>query len=177
MHEPDASPMTPSVARDSLLVAKATPRGRSPLRTALQLLRRSHLYAGLFMLPWTMVYAVSAVLFNHPQLYEDRIEATFGKEGVAGTPMESPPAPADLANQVIAALRERNPMASYALIEPEKARYAVDSAVAIVRADGQNITLLVNLTGQGGYIRSQPIPPPRPAEEKCALCRWRGQQQ
>jgi hypothetical protein len=149
-----------------LLVAKATPRGRSSLRTALQLLRRSHLYAGLFMLPWTMVYAVSAVLFNHPQFYSDRIEATFGKEGVVGTPMESPPAPADLANQLIAALRERNPSASYSLIEPEKARYALDSAVAMVRADAQNITLLVNLTGQGGYIRSQPIPAPGPAEEK-----------
>jgi hypothetical protein len=158
--------MTQSVARDSLLAAKAMPRGRPPLRAALQLLRRSHLYAGLFMLPWTMVYAVSAILFNHPQLYSDRIEATFGKEGVAGTPMESPPAPADLANQVIAALRERSPSASYALIEPEKARYAPDSAVAMVRADGRNITLLVNLMGQGGYIRSQPTPPPRPAEEK-----------
>jgi hypothetical protein len=166
MHEPDASPMTQSVARDSLLAAKAAPRGRPPLRAALQLLRRSHLYAGLFMLPWTMVYAVSAVLFNHPQLYSDRIEATFGKEGVAGTPMESPPGPAELANQVIAALRERKPTASYALIQPETARYAPDSAVATVRADGRNITLLVNLTGQGGYIRSQPIPPPRSAEEK-----------
>jgi hypothetical protein len=158
--------MTPSVARDSLRAAKATPRGRPPLRAALQLLRRSHLYAGLFMLPWTMVYGVSAVLFNHPQLYQDRIEATFGKDALAGTPMESPPAPADLANQVIAALRERNPGASYALVEPEKARYAVDSAVAMVRADGQDITMLVNLTGQGGYIRSQPSPPPKPAEEK-----------
>ncbi len=166
MHEPDASPMTQSVARDSLLAAKAPPRGRPPLRAALQLLRRSHLYAGLFMLPWTMVFAVSAVLFNHPQLYSDRIEATFGKEGVAGTPMESPPAPADLANQVIAALRERNPRASYALIEPETACYAPDSAVAMVRTDDRNITLLVNLTGQGGYIRSQLNPPPQPAEEK-----------
>jgi hypothetical protein len=158
--------MTPSFARDSLLDAKAVPRGRPPVRAALQLLRRSHLYAGLFMLPWTMVYAVSAVLFNHPQLYSDRREATFGKDALAGTPMESPPAPADLANQVIAALRERNPGASYALVEPEKARYAPDSAVANVRADGQNITLLVNLMGNGGYIRSQPAPPPRPAEEK-----------
>jgi hypothetical protein len=130
------------------------------------LLRRSHLYAGLFMLPWTMVYAVSAVLFNHPALYSDRIEATFGKDALAGTPMESPPEPADLANQVIAALRERNPGASYALIEPEKARYAIDSAVATVRADGRDITLLVNMTGKGGFIRSQPSPPPKRAEEK-----------
>jgi hypothetical protein len=167
MHEPDASPMTPSVARDSSLAAKANPRGRTPIRAALQLIRRSHLYAGLFMLPWTMVYAVSAVLFNHPQLYQDRIEANFGKDALAGTPMESPPAPTDLAKQVIAALRERNPGASYALIEPEKVRYtAVDSAVVKVQADGQDITLLVNLTGKGGYIRLQPTPPPKPAEEK-----------
>jgi hypothetical protein len=166
MHEPDARPMTPSVARDSVLAAQAMPRGRPPLRAALQLLRRSHLYAGLFMLPWTMVYGVSAILFNHPQLYSDRIEATFGREGVAGTPMESPPAPADLASQVIAMLRARNPSVSYALIEPDKARYAPDSAVAMVRADGRNITLLVNLTGQGGYIRSQPTPAPRRADEK-----------
>jgi hypothetical protein len=166
MHEPDASSMTPSVARDSLPAARATPRGRTPLKAALQFVRRSHLYAGLFMLPWTMVYAVSAVLFNHPQLYQDRIETNFGKDALEGTPMESPPAPADLAEQVIAALRERNPSASYALIEPEKARYFVHSAIAKVQADGQDITLLVSMTGEGGYIRLQPIPPSKPAEER-----------
>jgi hypothetical protein len=90
----------------------------------------------------------------------------FGKDALVGTPMESPPAPADLANEVIAALRQRNPGASYALIEPQKARYAIDSAVVNVRADGQAITLLVNLTGKGGYIRSQPTPPPKPPEER-----------
>jgi hypothetical protein len=61
MHEPNTTPMTPALARDLLIAAKARPRGRSPIRAALQLLRRSHLYAGLFMLPWTMVYGISAV--------------------------------------------------------------------------------------------------------------------
>ena len=160
--EPSATP----AAGHSSSNANPRPRRRSRFRTFVQLLRRGHLYAGLFMLPWTILYAVTAVLFNHPTLFSDQAIVSFGKEALAGTPMESPPAPLDLANQVVAALRERSPEASYALIEPDKARYTQESVFAIVRADGQQINVLINATGQGGTIRSRPIPPAKTTGEK-----------
>lgn len=33
------------------------------------LFRRSHLYLGLLLLPWTIIYAVSTVYFNHSKAY------------------------------------------------------------------------------------------------------------
>jgi hypothetical protein len=166
MHDSNTIPIESQFARDPSTVVKSKPRSRSRIHAGVQLLRRSHLYAGLFMLPWTMVYALSAVLFNHPQLLPDRTEVSFGKDALTGTAMDSLVPPAELARQVIVALQARNPAESYALIQPEKARYAPDGALVSARAGNQDVTLFVNGAGTGGFIRSREIPPPKRAEAR-----------
>ena len=34
-------------------------------------IRRIHLYSGLFMLPWVLLYGFTALLFNHPNTMTD----------------------------------------------------------------------------------------------------------
>ncbi len=44
------------------MIFRRLPQGRSVLS---HLLRRTHMYAGLFLVPWVLVYAVSTVVMNH----------------------------------------------------------------------------------------------------------------
>ncbi|HNY40194.1 MAG TPA: hypothetical protein PKJ41_07355, partial [Bryobacteraceae bacterium] len=40
----------------------------------MKLLRRIHLYAGLFLAPWVLMYAISTIAMNHRELFRE--EAT-----------------------------------------------------------------------------------------------------
>src|SRR5262245_21617562 len=47
--------------------------GRRPWhRPAMHWVRRLHLFSGLIMLPWVLLYGVTAFLFNHPGAFPDR---------------------------------------------------------------------------------------------------------
>ncbi|MCE9530091.1 MAG: hypothetical protein K8T89_02980 [Planctomycetes bacterium] len=157
----------PSTATDSATTtAPYVNRGRSWGRAFVQVLRRLHLYAGLLMLPWVILYGITAFLFNHPNALSDQPSASFDKDSLAGTPMASLPSPLDVAQQVVAALQERKPDESYSLVEPEKVRYTRDFAFATVKADDKEISVLLEVNGSGGTIRSRNQPPAKPVEEK-----------
>jgi hypothetical protein len=133
-------------------------------RAAVFVLRRAHLYGGLALLPWVVLYAVTAFLFNHPTAFSDQPYVSFGRSTLAGTPMETPPTPADVAGQVVAALQTRaEPGTTYAIVQPEQARYTREFAFAVVKADGYDVSVLVDATGAGGSVLSRPTPPPKPA--------------
>lgn len=144
----------------------APARRRRPLhRRAVHVIRRGHLYCGLFLLPWVLLYGVTAFLFNHPEAFPDRPMATFGRDALAGTPLELPPAPGEIAAAVVAGLNARGDgTASYALAEPHEAKFTRDAAFATAKADGQEVSVLLNVNGSGGTVRSRPVPPPKPEE-------------
>jgi hypothetical protein len=137
---------------------------RSWVKALLHLVRRAHMYAGLFLLPWSVLYGVTAFLFNHPTAFSDQPAASFGRAALAGTPMESPPPPAAVAEQVVAALRARTPTAACTLVDPDLARYTREFAFAVVRADGWETNVLVDAAGAGGSVRSRDVPPPKVEE-------------
>jgi hypothetical protein len=122
--------------------------------------RRAHLYLGLFLFPWAVLYGVTAFLFNHPAAFSDQAMAGFGADELRGTPMESPPTPAEVAGQVVASLNDRAGAARYELVRPEAARYTRDFAFATVKADdGEQVSLLFDVVGNGGTVRAQARPP------------------
>jgi hypothetical protein len=69
------TPQPASPARSGVLIAQlpqpkavnAAKKARAGQRkaTAMRWLRRSHLYSGLLLLPWVLVYGISGFLFNH----------------------------------------------------------------------------------------------------------------
>ena len=144
----------------------AEPYRRPVRKRAMHAVRRAHLYFGLFLLPWAVMYGATGFLFNHPTAFSDAPSATFGAGELAGTPMESPPKPDAVAAQVIAALNDRAKEGKpYTLVEPEKAKYARDFAFATVKADGQDVSLLFDVNNPGGTVRSkQAAPPAKPVE-------------
>ncbi|MBX9624230.1 MAG: PepSY domain-containing protein [Gemmataceae bacterium] len=141
-------------------------RRRRPLRRrAVHALRRGHLYCGLFLLPWVLLYGVTAFLFNHPEAFPDRPTVTFGRDALAGTPMQSSPAPGEIAAAVVAGLNARAEAGtSYALADPPEAKFTRDFAFATVKADGQEVSVLLEVNGTGGTVRSRPVTPPKPEE-------------
>jgi hypothetical protein len=129
----------------------------------MHVVRRGHLYLGLFLLPWAILYGVTGFLFNHPTAFSDAPTRSFGRSELAGTPMADLPVPAAVAEEVVAALRERaDPPADYRLVEPEKAKYLREFAFATVKADGQEVSILFDVMGKCGTVRSRPVAPPPP---------------
>ena len=149
------------------LTPPARQETRRPLRKrVMHAVRRAHLYLGLFLLPWAVMYGATGFLFNHPSAFADAPTSTFGRSELAGTPMESLPKPDAVAGQVVAALNERAKDGKpYSLVEPEKARYTREFAFATVKADGTDVSILFDVNTPRGTVRSKPTAPPaKPTE-------------
>jgi hypothetical protein len=143
---------------------KPVPQRRPLRKRVMHVVRRGHLYFGLLLLPWAILYGVTGFLFNHPTAFADAPTAAFGRSELLGTPMESVPPPSEVAQQVVAALRSRaNPPAGYELVQPERAKYTREAAFATVKADGREVSVLVEVSGNGGTVRSRPAPQAAPA--------------
>lgn len=82
-------------------------RGRSAKSRTLLFLRRVHLYSGLFLVPWVVVYGLSAALFNHPSWMPGRTSASVGSEAFDGTSIAGGLDADAYAAQVVDALRAR----------------------------------------------------------------------
>ncbi len=125
--------------RESAPLAQTLYR-RPFFKRVLHVVRRAHLYFGLFLLPWAVLCGATGFLFNHPTAFSDAPAATFSKSELADTPMESPPKPdSAVAAEVVAALNEpaKDGKGTYSLVEPEKAKYTRrDFAFATVKAEG-----------------------------------------
>ncbi|MBA4032422.1 MAG: hypothetical protein C0478_16250 [Planctomyces sp.] len=93
------------------------PRNRTLLKRTTHLIRRGHLYLGLFLLPWAILYGFTGFLFNHPFSFRGTPNATYRRDALVGTPMENPPSPTELARQVVARLNEQQqPEQPYQLV-------------------------------------------------------------
>ncbi|MEM7235323.1 MAG: PepSY domain-containing protein [Planctomycetota bacterium] len=70
-----------------------------------KLIRRIHLYTGIFLIPWIFLYGVTAFLFNHPGAFSEVETQT------QPWPQDVPPLPdpALLADRVVAELDARHP--------------------------------------------------------------------
>ena len=135
---------------------KPMPRQRPPAKRLVMLIRRGHLYFGLFLFPWAILYGVTAFLFNHPTAFSDRPVASFGADTLAGTPLETRPTLLDQACEVVNQLNaSQTPATPYQLVGD--AKYGREFAFATVKADGQTVSVLLDAKNGGGTIRSNPV--------------------
>jgi hypothetical protein len=155
-------PMSTAVAEPA-----AAPTRRPLGRRVMHQVRRAHLYLGLFLFPWAVLYGVTAFLFNHPTAFSDQPTTTFGRSETAGTPLEQLPSPAEQAAAVVAQLNDRHrPTEPYTLADPAKAGYLREFAFATVKADGKTVSVLVDVKNGGGTVRMAADAPPKPPAEK-----------
>ena len=143
----EAPPKLPAVPKPA-----RQPRGK----TAVMWVRRGHLYLGLFLFPWVVLYGVTAFLFNHPRAFEDQPSTAFGKDALAGTPLERLPDPQAIAEEVVAKLNEtQHPTTPYALAGAAKFT-GKEFAVAQIKADGQSLNVSIDMKSGTGTVRSLP---------------------
>ncbi|MCZ2342803.1 MAG: hypothetical protein LC104_13590 [Bacteroidales bacterium] len=157
--------MAAQTDRSSLLAtpSRGEPAPRRWGKRCLHLLRRVHLYLGLFLLPWAVLYGITGFLFNHPTAFSDQNTASFRATAIAGSPLLSAPSPVRIAEQVIAGLNARAPSPNaYSLVEPEAARYAprTFAFATATLVDGRKVSLLFDVVYGSGTVREQAVTPP-----------------
>ncbi len=145
---------------------------RRPLgKRILQVIRRLHLYAGLFMIPWVALYAFTGFLFNHGLWLPEHPTITFGPEVTQGTPLEGLPDAATLAGEVIIVLRERaradGRSSNMKLVEPERAMFDGDDIVTAKAVVGGTVQDFVFYRSGGGFVRCRRDPNTRSSPFDC----------
>ncbi len=140
--------------RQASPIPSAEPRRRPIGRIAMHWTRRLHLYLGLFLFPWAVLYGVTGFLFNHPTAFSDQQARSFAAQDWAGTPLAQPQVAAVIAQEVVEALNKRSPGANFTLINTDQAMFVREMATVTVKAEGQQINISLDVLGRGGIVRS-----------------------
>jgi hypothetical protein len=151
------SALTPTEPTSMSIDAAATGR-RSWSKSVLQLVRRLHVYSGLFLAPWILMYAVSALLLNHPTAFPDQEGVTFGQPEVAGTPLSEIRPADEVARGVVDELNRQAGREQFRIVRPEKAQYRGEYASAILRTEGKAYTVFVDIRDGSGFARLRDEP-------------------
>lgn len=129
-------------------------RTRPLSRRVMHIVRRTHLYVGLFLFPWALLYGVTGFLFNHPTIWADAPTSSFTRADVAGTRLEKLPGPGEQAAAVLAALNEKQPQSGPYRLATGDARYATrESFIATVKADRRTFLVVFDPKTSSGTIR------------------------
>ena len=127
------------------------------IRDVLHWIRRTHLYLGIFLFPWAVLYGVTGFLFNHPLVFSDLKATSFTQSDWSGTDLAQPLNAVEIARDVVEALKKRSPDAvNYKLVDPDQAAFVQDIASASVKSEGLQTTLFFDVLGRGGSIHFSP---------------------
>ena len=131
---------------------------------ALKFVRRLHLYAGLLLLPWVLLFGVSGLFFNHPNWASSRdivhyanAEAVQATTGFVALDAE------ELARQIVAQLNDGSG-GSFAIVEEATARLTGRFSVQFPGPGAQH-TVRISLADGSARIETTaeaPVPEPPP---------------
>lgn len=151
--------MTDGTSTNSVASPNAPTRRNKKL---LLVVRRAHLFLGLLLAPWAMLYGVTGFLFNHPTYFSERdlrhiqakVLAECGFDGSLANP-------ADAAQEVIEVLKQRYPAANISLLTTVPPKYVGEFFFATSDADLVTHQVLIRRDGGGGtYVSTRkPLPP------------------
>src|SRR5204862_6189765 len=127
-----------------------------------QLIRRLHLYAGLFMIPWVALYAFTGFLFNHGLWLPEHPTISFGPDVTRGTPLEGLADAATLADEVTDVLRERaradGRSSNMRIVEPGRAMFEGDDILTAKSVVGGTEHNFIFYRSGGGVVRCRRDP-------------------
>ncbi len=119
------------------------------------LIRRIHLYSGLFLLPWVFLYGVTGAMFNHQGLLPEMTIQTVDSSVVANSAIKDFPDPATFAQQVVDALQESAKDANITLAENHGAEFTNDIMFE-VNASGEKHVAYINPIAQTAQVKTAP---------------------
>ena len=121
--EPESSTPIRNKAKPGLLKRSS--------KVALHWIRRSHLYFGLFLFPWALLYGVTAFLFNHPTAFSDQKSITFDRSSYSADSIQlTSETPKSLAAEVISQLNATQMPAVPYHLGPGEIRFTREFAFA-----------------------------------------------
>ena len=133
----------------------------------MKLVRRTHMYTGLILLPWVLLFGASGVLFNHPTwLASTKIVHRSDPEIVKKTVGFAPLNPARFAAQVVAAINngvDGDEWPKFELASPGKARLTGRLSYTAATEAGQH-TIWLNLHNGSARIETRPKSNEQPIE-------------
>ena len=156
------------ISADECAGSRPQSRARVRYNAALKLVRRVHLFAGLFMTPWVFLYGVTGFLFNHPDAFPDRDVHTVGRADLSGTALEAFPTAPELAEHIVGALNAEVGTQRFQLIDCAGATYSRPLFVTATGAGREHSVRVDPETGEC-IIRSTTL-----AEGTAAHVPWPG---
>ncbi len=131
-------------------------------------LRRGHLYFGLFLAPWAILYGLTAYLFNHPTHFSDQSLTSFGSQVVRSAGLQPIDDAQHAAASVVESLQIRFPDEAIALRTETIPAWSGESAFAEAFVDDTNYQLLLYRNATGGTLRTSQKSEPQAAPRKDA---------
>jgi hypothetical protein len=130
-------------------------KGRGLGSSFSRFLRRSHLYLGLFMVPWVILFGVTAISFNHPGTFRSlkgRLVPPGEFQKLSGfTPWDEE----KLASAVVSELTKRGHVME---LEPGTSQFR-GWALFARKGETHNHMVIVGLDRGIGFLSSRPHPP------------------
>ncbi len=137
----------------SSLAFLSTPftRARASLASVrwLRVLRRTHMYAGIVLMPWLAFFGLSGFFFNHPNIGEPITSRGLPPPKLKELTGFVPWQPADVAARVVAGLNEREPSRRYTVDSAFVGRYSGTVVMKAPSEQGLHVLLLNPERGMG----------------------------
>ena len=115
-------------------------------------IRRVHLYAGLFLLPWVFLYGITGAMFNHLELFPAVSFESFDRELLADSPMSEFPDPDQLAEQVITQIQAASGDVDIRLSENPGAEFTSDILFEVNESGTQYVVQIDPITQESRVV-------------------------
>ncbi|MCA9135137.1 MAG: PepSY domain-containing protein [Planctomycetales bacterium] len=132
-----------------------SPRRRRLPPRLMMLARRTHLYAGLFLLPWVFLYGITGAMFNHQSLFPHVSISPVPRAVIESTPLNDFPSPDVLAAQVVRAIEAASEDASIQLAEDPCAEFT-NELMFEVPADGNKHVVHIDPITRQSHVARHP---------------------
>ncbi|WP_373650607.1 PepSY domain-containing protein [Schlesneria sp. DSM 10557] len=121
----------------------------------LHLIRRGHLYAGLLLIPWVILFGVTGFLFNHSTFWPEQPVIHVRQSHTRGTSVASLPKAVDIAEEVVSGINAKVG-SRYKLVNPGSVNFTRGAFGAVLNgAGGDRYTVQLFPNGTG-VIRVAP---------------------
>lgn len=131
------------------------PRRASPRWNIL--IRRLHLYAGLFLLPWVFLYGITGAMFNHQGLLSETRTVKVPAENLANSALKAFPRPEELAIQVVQGIEEAVPDTAIELENDHHAEFN-NEVILEVRSSGAKHAVHIDPVTRSARVVEFPEP-------------------
>lgn len=148
----------PATAEDSARQQERSAAKRpSWLAWANILLRRVHLYAGLFLLPWVLLYGITGAMYNHQGLFPEVSVRQIAASDLTDSALTYMPDAETLARRVVEAMQSAAPQSSISLSSRHGAEFNND-IILQVEADGRSHAVHIDPVSHAAKVVRLPKP-------------------